>query len=321
MLKTSFTDLVGCRLPLQQAPMGGITTPPIAVAVAEAGGVGMLAGVMAPAPVLSQMLDGMRAQTKGVFGVNFLMPFLDRDAVRVAAAKANIVEFFYGDPDPSLVEMVHRGGALAGWQVGSLGEALAAQAAGCDFVAAQGIEAGGHVRGNVALLPLLEQVVPVSRVPVVASGGIGSGRGVAAVLAAGAAAARVGTRFLAAEETDVHPQYVEALIAASPEESVLTEAFSVMWPNAPHRVLQSAIEAAEAFQGDVVGEIRMGPNAMPVPRFGVPAPSSGASGNIAAMALYAGQSVGSVKRRQPAAEIARELSEEAEALLRRWGAS
>src|SRR5437763_15250678 len=110
MLTTRFTKLVGCRVPIQQAGMGGVASPELALAVAEAGGLGMLGGVLIPAPVLAEMLDGMRRQTSGVFGVNFLMPFLDRDAVAVAAARARVVEFFYDQPDAGLVEIVHRGG-------------------------------------------------------------------------------------------------------------------------------------------------------------------------------------------------------------------
>ena len=318
MLKTSFTDLTGCAIPFQQAPMGGVTTPQLAVAVAEAGGVGMLAGVAIPAPALEEMLDWMRTQTKGVFGVNFLMHFLDREALAIAARKANIVDFFYDDPDASLVEIVHKGGALAAWQVGSTAEALAAVDAGCDFVVAQGTEAGGHVRGRVALLPLLEDLLPAVNVPVVATGGIGTGLSMAAVLAAGAAAVRVGTRFLAADETDANPVYVDAVIRAGPDDTVLTDRFSIMWPDAPHRVLRSCVDAAESFQGDVVGEMAIGDQRVPLPRFAVPAPTRSMTGAIEAMALYAGEGVGAVKRRQPAAEIVREMTEEAENLLRRW---
>lgn len=278
----------------------------------------MLAGVSLPATVLEQMLDGLHAQTSGVFGVNFLMPFLDRDAVAVAATRARVVEFFYGDPDPALVELAHRGGALACWQVGSRDEAIAAAAAGCDLIVAQGTEAGGHVRGTIGLLPLLDEVLGAVEVPVIAAGGIGTGRAMAAALAMGASAVRVGTRLVAAQEANAHPSYVQALIAARAGDTVLTEAFSVMWPNAPHRVLRSSVAAAEAFTGDVVGEITMGEQKMPIPRFAVPTPTRETNGTIEAMPLYAGESVGAVQRVQPAAAIVSELVEQAEDLLKRW---
>ena len=158
MLATRFTSLVGCRLPLQQAGMGTVAMAPLVLAVAEAGGLGMLGGVMLPPQVLAGMLDDLAARTRGAFGVNFLIPFLDRDAVPVAATRARVVEFFYGEPEAALVDAVHTGGALACWQVGSLGEAIAAARAGCDLIVAQGTEAGGHVRGRVGLLPLLNAV-------------------------------------------------------------------------------------------------------------------------------------------------------------------
>ena len=298
--------------------MGGVAMPPLVLAVAEAGGLGMLGGVMLPPPVLAGMLDDLAARTRGTFGVSFLMPFLDRDAVPIAAARARVVEFFYGEPEVGLVETVHAGGALACWQVGSLGEAVAAARAGCDLVVAQGTEAGGHVRGRVGLLPLLNAVLDAVEVPVVAAGGIGSARDAAAALAAGAAGVRVGTRFVAATECDAHPEYVAALVAAGAEDTVLTERFSVMWPDAPHRVLRSAVAAAETCPNDVVGEMELGGSRQPLPRFAVACPTRTTTGTIAAMALYAGESVGAVRGVMPAVDIVHELMDGAERLLRVW---
>jgi nitronate monooxygenase len=318
MLRTPFTDLMGCRLPLQLAGMPGVVTPELAAAVAGAGGLAMLSGTRLPPAVLAQTLDMVSSRTPAPLGVNFLMPFLNKDSLLVAAARAKVVEFFFGEPDAALVDMVHAGGALACWQIGSTDEALAAVRAGCDLVVAQGVEAGGHVRGRVGLFPLLAQLLEVVGVPVVAAGGIGTARGMAAALAAGAAAVRVGTRFVAAQESGAHPAYVEALLGASAEDTTITEAFSVMWPNAPHRVLRSCVEAAQSFIGEVVGETSLGGVAYPVPRFAPPTPNRATTGHIEAMALYAGQSVDAVRRVEPAADIVRELSEGAEQLLRDW---
>jgi nitronate monooxygenase len=317
MLRTRFTELVGCAIPLQQAGMGGVTTPHLVAAVTEAGGFGMVAGIGVPAPRLARLLGSVREQTAGAFGVNFVVPFLDRACVEMAAAQARVVEFFYGEPDASLVDLVHAGGALACWQVGSRAEAVAAAAAGCDLIVAQGIEAGGHVRGRVGLLPLLEEILPSVDVPVLAAGGIGTGRAMAAVLAAGADGVRVGTRFVAAEEAGAHPAYIDALIAAAAEDTVLTETFSLDWPHAPHRVLRSSVAAAEAFQGDTVGAWPSSGD--PIPRFSTAPAVRGATGAVEAMALYAGESVSAVRSVQPAAAIVRELADEAEQLLRRWG--
>lgn len=298
--------------------MGGIATPPLAFAVAEAGGLGMLGAAMVPPRVLAGMLEDLARRTAGAFGVSFLMPFLDRDAVAVAATGSRLVEFFYAEPDPTLVDTVHAGGALACWQVGSVEEAVAAARAGCDVVVAQGTEAGGHVRGRVGVLPLLSAVLDAVDVPVVAAGGIGTARSMAAALAAGADAVRVGTRFVAAEESSAHPDYVAALVGAGTEDTVLTERFAVMWPDAPHRVLRSAVAAAEACPDDVVGEMEMLGVRRPLPRFAVPCPTRSTTGTIAAMALYAGESVGAVRRIEPAADIVHELADGAEQLLRLW---
>jgi NAD(P)H-dependent flavin oxidoreductase YrpB (nitropropane dioxygenase family) len=126
----------------------------------------------------------------------------------------------------------------------------------------------------------------------------------------------MGTRFLASAESGAHPSYRKALLAASASDTCLTEAFSVMWPNAPHRVLRSAIEAAEALTEDVIGEVRAAGQAIPVPRFSVLPPGADTSGHIEAMALYAGESVGDVNSVQPAAVIIAELVAGAEQLLR-----
>ena len=140
----------------------------------------------------------------------------------------------------------------------------------------------------------------------------------AAALAAGADAVRVGTRFAAAAETDAHPEYVAALVGARPEDTVLTDRFSVMWPGAPHRVLQSAVTAAEAHAGETVGMLEIAGMQQPLPRFAVPCRTRATTGAIGAMALYAGESVGAVRGIVPAADIVRELVDGAEALRRRW---
>jgi NAD(P)H-dependent flavin oxidoreductase YrpB (nitropropane dioxygenase family) len=291
---TRFTELFGCRWPIQQAGMGGVATADLAVAVARAGALGMLTGTVGAAALATQLdavPDGLAV------GVNFLMPFLDRAAVEVAAATSPLVEFFWATPEPALVDVVHAAGARAGWQIGSPDEARAAQDAGCDVVVAQGVEAGGHVRGTVGLLPLLDEVRAAIDVPIIAAGGIGTGRAMAAALSAGADAVRVGTRFVAAAESPAHPAYVDALIGAGAEDTVLTTAFGTGWPDAPHRVLKSAITAGEA----------LGAAQSWTPDW----PDTNAAGAVEARALYAGQSVGAVRARQPAAEIVAELVAEA----------
>jgi NAD(P)H-dependent flavin oxidoreductase YrpB (nitropropane dioxygenase family) len=295
--------------------MPGVTTPDLAAAVADAGALGMIGAPLLSAPQLEAMIEQLSAKTQGVFGVNFLVPFLDPACLSVAARRARVVEFFYGDPDAALIERARAFGARVSWQVGSLAEAEAAERAGCDFIVVQGREAGGHVRGDTNLLALLPAVLERVRVPVVAAGGIATAHSLARVLACGGAAARMGTRFVAARESGAHPAYVKALLDASAADTCLTQAFSVGWPNAPHRVLRSAIEAAEALKEGVIGEMKLGEQSIPVERFSVLPPTIETTGHIEAMALYAGDSVSDVNSVRPAAAIIAELVAEAERLL------
>jgi nitronate monooxygenase len=327
MLTTHFTELVGCSVPIQQAGMGrGIASPRLAAAVTNAGGLGMVSvyGSGYTPEIVAQILDSVRTLTSGPIGANFILdgvdPGLAREWVAAAAGRAQVVDCFWAAPEPGLVDIVHATGALVCWQVGSRDEAIAAAEAGCDFIIAQGIEAGGHVRGSIGVLALLDQVLRAIDVPVLAGGGIGSGRALAAVLAAGAAGARVGTRFLAATESGAHPSYVQALMSAEAQDTVYTEAFSVGWPDAPHRVLRSCIAAANAYKGEYVGEY-VDPHTQErrqLQRFQPLDIHGGVTGAIQAMPHWAGESVGGVKQLQPAAEIVRELADEAERLLGRW---
>ena len=172
------------------------------------------------------------------------------------------------------------------------------------------------MRGRIGLLPLLSQLLDAVSVPVLAAGGIATARDVAAALAAGAAGVRVGTRFVAAAESGAHPDYVAALLRARSEDTVLTEAFSVMWPHAPHRVLRACVDAAGGLAQELTGEVDWNGQTIPIPRFAVLAPTMQTRGRIEAMALYAGESVGAVCRVQPAAEIVAALIDGAQRLLR-----
>lgn len=315
-LRTRFTDLVGCDVPIQLAGMGWVSGLDLADAVSAAGALGMVGYPMVPAPVLTELLDAVRRRTSRPVGVNFILPLLDDEAcVDIAAELMPVVEFFYADPVPRLVTRAKRGGALAAWQVGSVEEARAAADAGCDFVVVQGREAGGHVRGVRPLLPLLDDVLDAVDVPVVAAGGIGTARSVAAVLAAGAHAARIGTRFVATHESDAHPEYKEALIRAGAGDTELTTQFSAGWPDAPHRVLTGCAERARNLDSDIAGEAVLGGVPVPIPASSPVCPLRTTTGHLDAMALYAGEAVGTVTRVESALDVVRELADGAARLL------
>lgn len=309
------------------AAIGGLAKPALAAAISDAGGLGMLQLTGFTPAQATRALDETRKRTRGVFGANFIIteawyPDLEelREVVETVSKIAKVVEFFYRQPDSWIVDLVHKNGALASWQVGSNDEAMAAVKAGCDLIVAQGIEAGGHVRGKIGVLSLLNQVLDSVDVPVLAAGGIGSGRAMAAALAAGASGVRVGTRFVVAEESEAHPQYQKALISAEPEDTIVTEVFSENWPNAPHRVLRSSVDAAQAFKGEIVGQRRLNSSGeeAPAKRFESFVMSRDTTGTLEAMPHWAGESVASVKKIQPAAEIINELVSEAERLLHCW---
>jgi len=286
--------------------MGGVSTVELAAAVTNAGGLGMMGVAGVPADMLGDMLDDLDARTNGPFGVNFLMPFLDRAALELAAARCRVVEFFYDDPATELVELAHARGALVSWQVGSIGEAIAAAKVGCDLVVVQGTEAGGHIRGTESLGSLLRDLDDLA-VPIVAAGGIGSAADVSQALNSGASAVRVGTRFVAALESSAHDSYVDALVHSAAADTVITEEFDYGWPNAPARVLRSSLDAARA-ETDEVAFVSSDGQQWPVPRFSTMPPSRDAHGNVGAMPHYAGFSVEAVTARLPAAEIVDELT-------------
>ena len=313
MLDTEFTRLVGCTTPIQSVPVPGIATAEFVAAVCNAGGLGMLSGGLASPDSLRADLDRLEANTSGVFGVNFLMPFVtsDMSLIEIAASRARVVEFFYGEPDSGLVDVAHAGGALCSWQVGSTTEAQAAEQVGCDFIIIQGVEAGGHVRGSAGLLPVLSGTLAAVSVPVLAAGGLATGRDVAAMLSAGAAGCRIGTRVVCTLESNAHEDYKQALVAANAEDTAHTEAFSVMWPDAPHRVLQSAVDAMENCEEEVIGECDISGKVWSIARGSVIAPTRESVGNIQAMALYAGQSVGNIHSVDSVAEVMRELVDDA----------
>ena len=321
---TSFCRLVGIDLPIVQAPVGGITTPALTAAVSEAGGLGTLSITWRDPDTLRTLLRETHALTSKPFAVNLVLDWDPAERLTIALQEgARIVSFFWGDPAP-WVEQVHAAGGIVLHTVASAEEARRAADDGVDAVVAQGWEAGGHVWGQVSTLALVPRVVDaVAPLPVIAAGGIADGRGLAAMLTLGAGAAWMGTRFLLAEEAATHPVYQETVIAAAETDTDYSALFDVGWPNAPLRTLRNATwEAWRAAGEPVIGSrpgegeiVATGEDGRAIERYSNAAPVAGASGDVAAMALYAGQGVGLAKRIQPAAEIVREIAEDAARVL------
>ena len=260
--------------------------------------------------------------------MNFLLRAHEETDARLAACLevgVPVVSFHRDDASP-YISRVHASGALAMYTVGSAAEARRAVDAGVDVVVAQGWEAGGHVRGEVATLPLIPRVVDaVTPTPVVAAGGIADGRGMAAALTLGAVGVWLGTRFMMSAEAATHPVNRERLGRANETDTVYTTLFDIGWPGAPHRALRNSTvtrwEAAgrppsgqRPGEGDVLGHTADG---RPILRYRSLNPAAGATGDIEAMSLYAGQSVGLVTQSQSASAIVTEIAEEAIRVLRR----
>jgi len=325
-----FCKLVNIDLPIIQAAMGGASCPALAAAVSNAGALGMLALSWGTAEDIRGQIRSTRALTTRPFGVNLVLNSSQEDRLAVCLEEnVPIISFFWGQAG-RLIDVAHRGGAKVLHTIANADAARRAVDDGVDAIVAQGWEAGGHVQGKVATMALVPAVVDrVTPTPVIAAGGIADGRGLAAAMALGASAAWVGTRFLASREAAVHWRYRELLLAAKETDTEHGTVFDVGWPDAPHRTLRNTtIEAWEAAgrpvsgkrpgEGDVVAK---SPSGESVLRYQSYTPGLGTEGNIDALSLWAGQGVGLVHGVQPAAEIVREIAEEAWATLNRLGSS
>jgi nitronate monooxygenase len=310
---TSLCELLGIERPIVQAPVAA--DPHLPAAVSNAGALGSVA--LWWAEDAGELVRDVAALTDRPFAGNFVLTSDQHHRLDQAlSAGLGIVSFLWGDPD-GYIDSVHEAGGLVMHTVGSAEEARRAVGCGADIIVAQGWEAGGHVWGGVATLPLVPAVVDaVAPVPVIAAGGIGDARGVAAVLALGAQAAWLGTRFLLAEEMPIHEEYRRHLIAASETDAEwYPNLYEVGWPNSPHRALHnSTAETWEAAgcpppgsrpgEGEVLAHFASGEA---IVRYAPAPPLVGTTGEIEALSLWAGQSVALAKRTQPAAEIVAEL--------------
>jgi nitronate monooxygenase len=321
--------------PIVQAPMaGGPSTPALAAAVSNAGALGFVAGGYKPVDALRDDLAATRALTEAPFGVNLFVladtpvdaAALERYARRLGADAAaarfdddafdaklelvlddrpDIVSTTFGLPPRGTVERLHERGIAVWITVTEPDEARAARDAGADALVVQGFEAGGHRgsyadedgRGEVGLLALLRLVAHETDLPLVAAGGIVDGAGVAAVLAAGASAAQIGTAFMRCPEAGTNPAHREAL--AEPAPTKLTRAFTG----------RRARGIVNAFMREHDDEA---PSAYP--HVGYLTAASRAKGTRDAISLWAGQAH-ALADEAPAADLIRRWSADARAAL------
>jgi nitronate monooxygenase len=346
----SFCEAFGLRVPILMAPMAGACPVSLAVAIANAGGLGGCGALLMLPDAITKWVADVRAGTNGGFQVNLWIP--DPPPKRDAAAEAAMRRFL-GDWGPQVAEsvgdvrpadfdaqceaMLAAGPPIISSIMGlypdrlvarmkskgikwfatvtTVSEARAAERAGADVIVVQGMEAGGH-RGAfdaataearmVGLFSLLPAVVDAVKVPVIATGGIADGRGVAAALLLGACAVQVGTAFLRCPEAKVAPAWADAIGRATPEETLVTRAFS----GRPGRSLATAYAIA------ATAATAPPPAPYPVQRALTQAMRDVAvkDNDIARMQAWAGQSAG-LARAEPAGDIVRRLWNEAKGLL------
>ncbi|WP_333334597.1 nitronate monooxygenase [Microcoleus sp. BROC3] len=318
---------IGITHPIFSAGMGPVAGPELAAAVSNAGGCGVLGGVFMPPPILQQAIRRIRALTQKPFGVNLILPLLEEGQIDVCLAeRVPLLVLFWGDPSPYIAE-AHRRNTKVFIQVGSIEEATAAAAMGVDALIVQGVEAGGHVRSRTSLSTLVPAVVDaVTSVPVLAAGGIATGRGVVAALNLGAQAVSMGTRFLCSTEAAATRAYQERVVSSTAEDTVYTTLFDGGWSDAPHRVLRNATftewEAAgcptsgqRPGEGTIVGTVPLAGTTMDVPKYGSMIPITGFIGDMESVALYAGESCNLIHDIKPAAQIVQDVVREAEEVI------
>jgi len=328
-LSTRFTREYGVEYPIALAAMAFVgTAPDLAIAVCRAGGLGSIAAGPLPAETLRGLIRAVRSATDRPFNVNFITLLAQPPQIEVCIAeKVPVVSYHWGHPPRELLARLKRSGIKVWEQVGSAEAARQAIDLGIDLIVAQGSEAGGHNYGSLptfVLVPtILEAVAPA---PVLAAGGIASGRQLAAALALGADGAWIGTRFVASQEAFAHPQYKQALVDAASTETRLT---SVYGPNMPQfnpmRVLDRGL--AREFAGreetapkdletqPVIGTMKLGGDEVPLRRFTSFVPTPETSGRIDELSFLAGQGVGLVHEILSVKEIVDTMVTEAAAAL------
>ena len=341
-LRTPLCEALGIEVPVFSAGVGGGARAELVAAVSNAGGFGVLGASGMPPEALRAEVERTRGTTDRPFGINLIIDIGEDDAegaqddreffrsqiTAAAEAGAAAVVLFWGDPAP-LVPQAHADGLAVLIQVGSVDEAESAVAAGVDAVIAQGVEAGGHVRGTTSIWELLPATVEAVRpTPVLASGGVGDGAGLARALGLGAQGVSLGTRFVASDEANAHAGYKQRIVASDATDTVYTrDLYDIGWPGAPHRTLRNRTyeewtaagqppPGGRPGEGTSLGRHRLSSGeVVEWPRYAVGVATPDFDGDIEYAPLWAGESCSVVDEIKPAGQIVRELVRDAQAVL------
>ena len=324
--KTEFSRVLGTELAVVQAPMGGAAGPRLVAASADSGALAILPIWVGPPAAATALIRQTQSLTQKSFAVNLRADLEQLDHIAAAtAAGVSLVHLFWGDPASSM-PTIRRAGARMIATVSDKDSAKAALDAGAVALIAQGVEAGGHVHGTTPLTELVPLVVAeAAGVPVAAAGGIAEPDDIVRALRLGASAVVLGTRLVASEESEAHPDYKQALIRARTGDTELSRCFDGFWPDAPHRTLKNSTfrawdkagrpaQGARPGEGDVIARVE---GVMEIPRYHAATPTKAMSGDCEAMALYAGTGVGKIADVRPAALLIGELVAAASARLGR----
>jgi nitronate monooxygenase len=315
-VRTWLTERFGVTVPVVAAPMAGVSTGRLAAAVSAAGGLGMVAVGPTSTPE-SVREDCAVARAGGPFGVGLMAWALAQDdtLVEVVAGEAPaLVSVSYG-PYERWITPLQAAGVVVTTQVGTLQEARDAEQRGVDLLVARGGEGGGHGRDDVATLPLLQSVLDAVQVPVLAAGGIGTARGVAAVLAAGTAGAWVGTAFLTCSEAATPTGARERLRAAGDTDTAYGRVFDVgqrlAWPpEYGGRALRNGyFDRWVGHEDDLAGDDAAAAELAAARRHG----------DVDVAPVYAGQGAALLRDERAAADVVRELAGAAALLERAAG--
>jgi NAD(P)H-dependent flavin oxidoreductase YrpB (nitropropane dioxygenase family) len=316
MLRTRICELLGIEHPIVLGGMGTGTSPALVAAVSEAGGLGVLGATQQVPAEVARDAAAIRALTGKPFGLNLLL-FRERpdQYEGFLAARPRVVSTAWPSIEQDLtgyVSRAHAIGALFMHMISTVAEAKAAARAGVDVIVAQGTEGGGHV-GVMGTMPLVPMVVSaVAPVPVLAAGGVADGRGLAAALALGADGVLLGTRFLASDEAPIAKGFKEAIVESDGHDTLVTDipdvAHGQVWPGAYVRVRRNR------FIEEWIGR----DNELRRNRAAVSAGLRDAAkaGDPDRGAIMLGQTAGLIDRVEPAADLVRQISRDAEAILR-----